>query len=262
MTDLIRTQISATLAATRIGPGRPFTQFRSKLLIVVDPCALSCACLSSWLEDFEEGFEVIGVGDIRDSLSLDQLARASAIILNVSAREAEEMWLRDQVAWVRKHMSDIPLVAILGSDNGAEDNEPVAQYLLQGQIPSSTPKEIAKAALRLVLAGGSYFPPRLHVAPAPNRAEGDHVEQRLRLSPKLTPHELLVMELLAQGLPNKIIAYRLGTSLGAAKLHIKNVYTKLNVHNRTEAAMKAHDAFINQTRDCALDLNAALRCPT
>jgi DNA-binding NarL/FixJ family response regulator len=241
MTDLIRPQVSAALTTARLGPCRPFTQFRAKLLIVVDPCALSCACLSSWLEDFEEGFEVIGVGDIRDSLSPDQLARASAIILNVSAREAGEMWLRDQGAWVRKHMSDIPLVAMLGSDNGAEDNEPVAQYLLQGHIPSSTPKEIAKAALRLVLAGGSYFPLRSHVAPAPDRTEASHVEQRPLLSLKLTPHELLVTELLGQGLANKIIAYRLGTSVGAVKFHINNVYTKLNVHNRTEAAMKARD---------------------
>ena len=55
----------------------------------------------------------------------------------------------------------------------------------------------------------------------------------------MTPHELLVTELLTQGLANKIIAYRLGMSVGAVKFHINNVFRKLNVHNRTEAAMKA-----------------------
>jgi DNA-binding NarL/FixJ family response regulator len=251
MTDLVRTQVSAEVTAAGIGPWRPFPHVRAKLLIVVDPRAFSCGCLSSWLENFEEGFEVVGLSDIRDSLSLDQLARASAVILSVGARAAGEMWLGDQVAWARKHTPNIPLVAMLGPDNAAEGDELVAQLSLQGHIPSSTTTEIAKAALRLILVGGSYFPHPSHVAPAPDRVGANHVEQRLLLSPKLTPRELLVTELLTQGLPNKLIAYRLGMSVGVAKSHIRNLYRKLNVHNRTEAAMKARD----MRRPQCFDLN-------
>lgn len=50
-------------------------------------------------------------------------------------------------------------------------------------------------------------------------------------------HEVLV--LIAQGQPNKEIAYRLDISPKTVQFHIKNIFTKLNVGSRTEAATEA-----------------------
>jgi NarL family two-component system response regulator LiaR len=52
----------------------------------------------------------------------------------------------------------------------------------------------------------------------------------------LTERELEVLQLIAQGVPNKEIAQTLKISLGTVRFHTSNIYMKLGVSNRTEAA--------------------------
>jgi len=55
----------------------------------------------------------------------------------------------------------------------------------------------------------------------------------------LSDRELEVLQLIAEGLTNREIASRLFLSLNTVKVHSRNIYGKLGVHNRTEAAAKA-----------------------
>jgi DNA-binding NarL/FixJ family response regulator len=55
---------------------------------------------------------------------------------------------------------------------------------------------------------------------------------------ELSPREREILELLAQGFPNKEIADRLGVSDGTVRWHLRHVYEKLHVRSRTEAALK------------------------
>jgi DNA-binding NarL/FixJ family response regulator len=55
----------------------------------------------------------------------------------------------------------------------------------------------------------------------------------------LTEREVELVGLLGLGLPNKIIAERLGVSENTVKYHIKNILQKLNFNNRAEAAAYA-----------------------
>lgn len=54
----------------------------------------------------------------------------------------------------------------------------------------------------------------------------------------LSPREREILELLANGLPNKEIADRLGLTDGTVRWHLRHVYHKLHVRSRTEAALK------------------------
>ena len=58
-------------------------------------------------------------------------------------------------------------------------------------------------------------------------------------SEPLTARELDVLELLAQGLPNKSIAARLGISDQTVKFHVASICGKLGAANRTDAARRA-----------------------
>jgi LuxR family maltose regulon positive regulatory protein len=55
----------------------------------------------------------------------------------------------------------------------------------------------------------------------------------------LSERELEVLQLIAEGLSNQEIATRLFLSLHTIKTHTRNIYSKLNAHNRTEAVARA-----------------------
>lgn len=59
----------------------------------------------------------------------------------------------------------------------------------------------------------------------------DHIET-------LTSREKAVLDLVAHGFANKEIAARLFVSVDSVRWHLKNIYVKLHVHSRTEAALK------------------------
>jgi DNA-binding NarL/FixJ family response regulator len=63
----------------------------------------------------------------------------------------------------------------------------------------------------------------------------------------LTPHALAPPMLVASGLRNRDVAIRLGISEGTAKLHLYNVYKKLDVANRVELVLRMRRAGVPGT---------------
>ena len=60
-----------------------------------------------------------------------------------------------------------------------------------------------------------------------------------QMTEPLTARELQVLQLVAQGLPNKGIARRLGISENTAKFHVASLCGKLGASSRTEAVTLA-----------------------
>jgi DNA-binding NarL/FixJ family response regulator len=58
-------------------------------------------------------------------------------------------------------------------------------------------------------------------------------------APTLSPREAEVLALVAEGMPNKLIARRLGISEGTVKAHLTRVYQQIGVTDRTQAALWA-----------------------
>jgi DNA-binding NarL/FixJ family response regulator len=85
--------------------------------------------------------------------------------------------------------------------------------------------------VRDIAAGKQWFPTDVVEAAlkrdARRRAESDHFIR------KLTTREQQIVVLVAEGLPNKNIARRIGLTEGTVKIHLHNIYGKLEVPNRT-----------------------------
>jgi DNA-binding NarL/FixJ family response regulator len=70
-------------------------------------------------------------------------------------------------------------------------------------------------------------------------ARPDHDNRHEPAAEPLTPREMAVLELLAEGLPNKAIAARLGISDQTVKFHIAALSGKLGAANRTDVVRRA-----------------------
>lgn len=97
-----------------------------------------------------------------------------------------------------------------------------------GYIEKSQSARSLLNAINFVLAGEVYLPItfRLHTGRA--SAPDDN---------GLTPKELEVLRGLTNGLMNKEIAQQMGVSEVTVKMHVRSICAKLNVRNRTQAAM-------------------------
>jgi two-component system, NarL family, response regulator LiaR len=106
-----------------------------------------------------------------------------------------------------------------------------AGYLLK----DVQPQELA-GAIRTVHAGDAL----LHPAAASRlMAEVAADDERRDARSLLTTRELEVLGCVARGLPNKVIAQRLGVSEKTVKTHVGNLLRKLGVTDRTQAALYA-----------------------
>jgi DNA-binding NarL/FixJ family response regulator len=126
---------------------------------------------------------------------------------------------------VANELVDLPIPVILLMDTA--DTSLVRLALrsgIRGVLSlDATPQEI-EAAVQAVDAG-------LVVLAEPPFAE--------ELVEPLTERELELLDLLAEGISNKLIAHRLGISEHTVKTHVASIFAKLGVSSRTEAVSQA-----------------------
>jgi len=109
-------------------------------------------------------------------------------------------------------------------------------YILKEALP-----EELISALRLVSGGKKYFDPAVvqYALGAPQKGDDDSLES-------LTPREMEVLAALAKGMSNKAIAQSLFITEHTVKKHIGQILEKLDLHDRTQAALYAVSRELNK----------------
>jgi DNA-binding NarL/FixJ family response regulator len=103
-------------------------------------------------------------------------------------------------------------------------------------LKESAPEDLL-SCIHQVFAGERVIP-----APWLNQALDEMLRREAAaqsLSDDLTPREVELVRIAAQGLTNREIGARLGISPGTVKIHLHNIYKKLGVKNRVELTLFA-----------------------
>ncbi len=119
-------------------------------------------------------------------------------------------------------------ILVLTTFDGDADIQRALEAGARGYLLKSVRRPILLEAVRAVAAGQRYLPP----ATSARLVEGMESE-------RLTAREQDVLAFLAQGLRNREIADELGLAEPTVKIHVNNLLRKLQVKDRTEAAVVA-----------------------
>lgn len=126
-----------------------------------------------------------------------------------------------------------PLLVISGAA-GPADVLRLIRLGVKGFVPKNLPNTVMVAALQVVISGGTYVPAEYAQVAPPSRPPGMPAQ-----SAQLTPRETEVLALLAAGRSNKEIGRALLLQEITVKLHVRNIFRKLQVRNRVEATNAA-----------------------
>jgi DNA-binding NarL/FixJ family response regulator len=188
--------------------------------------------------DVEDGVDVVGEA----GTGTEVLARVGELAPDLVLMDLHMPEL-DGIAATRQLAHDHPGVRILVLTMFDDDDSVFAAmragahgYLLKGASPHDV-----RHAVHVVAAGGAMFGPAVAQRVIDFFARPRPAGTTLAF-PQLTDREHEILELLAQGQPNAVIAARLFISQKTVRNHVSNIFTKLAVADRAQAIARARDA--------------------
>lgn len=149
--------------------------------------------------------------------------------------------------FLRSEYPSVPVVVVSGYDE-----QPLIQRVLQfgamGFIPKTTSLETMGEAVRAALNGTVWTP-----APVP-KADRDTVDGEIAAKvATLSPQQLRVLLMLADGRLNKQIAHELSITEATVKAHMTVILRKLGLARRTQAAVLAQRLMHEEALPLAVD---------
>ncbi|RUX24981.1 response regulator transcription factor [Mesorhizobium sp. M7A.F.Ca.US.011.01.1.1] len=179
------------------------------------------------------GFEMVGEGaTAQDAERLAATVRPDILLLDISMPGGGLTAVASILASHPAQKIVMLTVSEANADVTKALNAGVNGYVLKG-VGSRGLADI----LRNVAAGESYLSPTLSarlLSDLQSQQPTDGMAERLR---QLTDRQTEILRLVAEGLSNKEVALRLELQEKTVKHHMTGVLSKLNVRNRTEAAL-------------------------
>ncbi|MEJ7630598.1 MAG: response regulator transcription factor [Nocardioidaceae bacterium] len=193
--------------------------------------------------DSDPGLHVVAeAGDGREAVELARRHRPDVALLDIRMPVLDGLAAADQIIRTAPDTA-VVMVTTFGDDAYVDTavGLGVAGFLLK----SGDPRDLI-AGCRAAAHGGSCLSPAVarHVLDdlRAMRATTRHADPN-RLT-ALSPRQLELLALLSLGQTNAEIAHELHLSEGTVKGYLRDLFTKLDVRNRVEAALLAHEAGI------------------
>ncbi|MBV8107437.1 MAG: response regulator transcription factor [Hyphomicrobiales bacterium] len=137
---------------------------------------------------------------------------------------------------IRTAYPKLPVVVVSGHEERSMVREAISLGIA-GYIPKSTSRKELAYAISEVL-NGSIYVPKQFLPLTSESADETSMQQILKRLRDLTPQQLLVLEMIREGLQNKQIAYELKLAETTVKAHVSEILRKLHVYTRTKAVIE------------------------
>ena len=182
----------------------------------------------------EQELEVVGtVTDSQALLDAAEHLRPDLVITDIAMSGFDGI---EATRWLKASLPDVRVLILSVHTEPSWVRAAFEAGALGYLTKSSAPEEI-ELAVREVLAGRFYISPavaRAAVGPAFHPESARQAE-----GAALTPREMEILRLVADGLGNRQIASRLGMAVTTVRTHLSSVYGKLQVKTRVELALYA-----------------------
>ncbi len=193
-------------------------------LLLVDDHFVVRSGLAASLE-LEDDLRVLGEADRGESvIAAFERLRPDLVLMDLQVRGMTG--IEATAALVRTH----PGARVLIFSTFARDDEVQAALRAGalGYLQNSSSRDDLLRAVRTVAQGGRYLSEEL----------ARRLDER-QAEPEITPRELEILALVAQGNPNKAIAAQLGIGEDTVKQHVSRILAKLKVQDRAQATAEA-----------------------
>ncbi len=189
----------------------------------------------------EADFEV--VGEARNGVEAVELTRdldPNVVLMDIQMPEMNGLEATRQIAMLgREETSRVLILTTFELDEYVYE---ALRAGASGFLLKRTPAADLASGIRVVAAGEALLAPsvtrrlidQFAQRPATERMDAGALDQ-------ITEREREVLELVAHGLPNAEIAEQLVVTEGTVKTHIKRIFMKLNLRDRTQAVIFAYD---------------------
>ena len=169
------------------------------------------------------GFEVVGaVRSGSEVLPLVGRLRPDVVLLDVRLPKLDGLGCLDRIRAQYPHVK-VVLLSMFGEPDRVET---AFAHGATGYIMKSIDAGDLGPAIRQAVEGTAYHPSAFTTTQSTDTAK----------DVGLTERELTIVKAIARGLPNDAVAKELWITEQTVKFHLTNVYRKIGVRNRTEAA--------------------------
>jgi DNA-binding NarL/FixJ family response regulator len=179
------------------------------------------------LEEAGSEFEVVGEATKGSQvLPLVKRTQPDVVMLDLRMPEVDGLVCLDQIK--RRHPETKVIVLSVSADRSLIDNvlkRGASAYIVKSVNPVDLPAVIRQAVEETVYTAIGL---------------PDDLSSRAAKAAGLTERELAILTALARGMSNAAIAKQLWVAQQTVKFHLTNIYRKLGVANRTEAARYAY----------------------
>ena len=188
----------------------------------------------------EDAVQVVGTAALSDGAALEAIEAKRPEIILIPALGSRTIELTHTIT---RRFADVRVV-ILGLKETPEVVTEAIEVGAVGYVPEDASVEEFLETIRLVAKGETRLAPRIAatlVVRLAALASGRRAAERAKNN-KLTPREIEILGLVADGLTNKEIAAQLHVEEQTIKNHIHNILERLNLRRRNQAAQYAWEA--------------------